>query len=235
MIDRMRRRILAVPAVLAAAAMLTGMEPVHAQSGAPARQDAPTADRWEATIQEFEAENRKTPPPQNAILFVGASLIRRWPLPEYFPGMPTINRGFGGSQLADLLRYTDRIVIPHKPRIIVFFGGDNDLNAGVSPERVADLFGQIVQKFRTALPQTKLVFIPPRPSLARWGHVDKIRKAIALMKPIAERNNVAFLDISAQIIGEDGKPRPELFVEDGLHYTPEGYRMQTAAVRPHLN
>jgi lysophospholipase L1-like esterase len=220
--------------LLAVGAGCVGSTPSFAQAPG-ARNPAQNVDRWEPAIREFEAQDRLNPPPKNAILFVGASLIRRWPLAEYFPNMPTINRGFGGSQLADLLRYADQIVVPYNPRVIVFFGGDNDLNAGVSPQRVADLFAQIVQKFRTALPQTKLVFIPPRPSLARWGHVEKIRTASRLMKAYADRNNVAFVDISDQIIGEDAKPRPELFVEDGLHYTPEGYRIQTAAVRPHLN
>jgi hypothetical protein len=88
-------------------------------------------DRWEATIKKFEDADKVTPPPQNAIVFVGASSIVRWNLPGSFPelGPRAINRGFGGSLAADSTRYAERIVIPYKPRIVVFYAGDNDVEA----------------------------------------------------------------------------------------------------------
>ena len=33
-----------------------------------------------------------------------------------------------------------------------------------------------------------------------------------------------FLDITASMLGPDGTPRPELFVKDGLHLSPAGYK-----------
>ncbi len=33
---------------------------------------------------------------------------------------------------------------------------------------------------------------------------------------------------------KDGTPKPELFVEDGLHMTPAGYTIWTAILAPHL-
>jgi lysophospholipase L1-like esterase len=36
------------------------------------------------------------------------------------------------------------------------------------------------------------------------------------------------------MIGAKGEPKPEFFVEDGLHMTPEGYKAWTAMLRPHL-
>ena len=38
------------------------------------------------------------------------------------------------------------------------------------------------------------------------------------------------MDVFTPMLGADGKPRPELFVEDGLHLTPEGYALWTRAL-----
>src|SRR5687768_18355833 len=92
---------------------------------------------FEKEIAAFEAADAKKPPPQGAVLFVGSSSIRLWKLADSFPGMHSINRGFGGSQLADSVYYAERIVIKHKPRTVVVYAGDNDLAGGKTPEQVA--------------------------------------------------------------------------------------------------
>ena len=46
------------------------------------------------------------------MLFVGSSSIRFWEtLARDFKGTAVINRGFGGSRIADVTRYADRVVI----------------------------------------------------------------------------------------------------------------------------
>src|SRR5262245_5535919 len=77
-------------------------------------------DRFEKDIVAFEMADRKSPPPKGAILFVGDSQFTRWKsIQEDLKGYTVINRGFGGSKMSDLLHYTDRIVIPYRPRLIV--------------------------------------------------------------------------------------------------------------------
>jgi len=80
-------------------------------------------DRWEPTIQRFEAQDRRQPPSKDGILFIGSSSIVGWNLDEHFPDLPTINRGFGGSQIADSVHFANRIVLPYRPKIIVFYAG----------------------------------------------------------------------------------------------------------------
>jgi lysophospholipase L1-like esterase len=48
----------------------------------------------------------------------------------------------------------------------------------------------------------------------------------------AKHPNLAFMDIEQQMLGADGKPNPALLVEDGLHMTPAGYKIWTAALKP---
>src|SRR5262245_28137635 len=194
-------------------------------------------DRCEPAIKNFEEADKLSPPPQNAIVFIGASSIVRWNLKESFPelGAQAINRGFGGSLAADSTRYADRIVIPYKPRMVVFYAGDNDVEANHTPKQIADDFTAFERKVHAALPQTQIVFISIKPSIRRFPWIEQIKGANALVKQYcATHPNLTFVDIVPQMLGADGKPRKELLVEDGLHMTPAGYKIWNDALRPIL-
>ena len=69
------------------------------------------SSNWENAIAACEASDRTNPPPKNAIGFVGNSTIVRWKsLAEDFSGLPVVNHGFGGSQLADSVNFAGRTV-----------------------------------------------------------------------------------------------------------------------------
>jgi lysophospholipase L1-like esterase len=201
---------------------------------------AATADRfaqWEADVRGFEDEDRRNPPPTGAVLFYGSSSIRFWEsLARDFPDQRVINRGFGGSQMDDALHFVDRIVLPYRPRVIVLYEGDNDLAAGRTPAAIVADYRAFVDTVRHRLPETRVVFVAIKPSLARWNLVDRIRETNALVQRYVERDpaHLAYADVFTPMLGTDGRPRPELFREDGLHMTPQGYALWTEVVRPLL-
>jgi lysophospholipase L1-like esterase len=192
------------------------------------------SERWEPHIRTFEAADRANPPPKDAILFIGSSGIVLWKtLAEDFPEAKVINRGFGGSEIADSTYYADRIVFPYRPRMIVFRAGVNDIAAGKTPEQVFADFKAFVSTVRAKLPNTPIVFLALNPSIARWGNFAKETKANQLIKAYIEsEKNLVFADIATPMLGPDGKPRPELYAEDKLHNSPAGYKLWTAVVRP---
>jgi lysophospholipase L1-like esterase len=193
-------------------------------------------DPWESSIAQFEETDKVAPPPRNAIVFIGASSIARWNLAASFPefGPQAINRGFGGSLAADSTRYAERIVIPYKPRIVVFYAGDNDVASNHTPEQIAGDFAAFEKKVHAALPSTQIIFISIKPSTRRWPWIEQIKRANALVRRYcATRAHLAFVDIVPQMIGADGKPKKEL-LEDGLHMTPAGYKIWNDAIRPLL-
>ena len=194
-------------------------------------------ESWEADIKKFEAGDKQAPPPQNGIVFVGSSSIVRWDLTKYFPefGPNAINRGFGGSVAADAVYYADRIVTSYKPRIVVYYSGDNDVESPITPEQIANAFIEFERKVHKALPNTRIVYISIKPSLRRWAFQDKMTQANAMVKGhIGTRRDITYLDVVRPMLGTDGKPKPELFVQDGLHMTPAGYDIWTAALKPLL-
>ncbi len=191
--------------------------------------------RWEKTIQGFEQRDREQAPPNGEIVFVGSSSIRFWDTDEYFPDLKVINRGFGGSQVADSVAYAHRIVIPYAPRIVVLYAGDNDIAGRKSADDVLRDTKEFIRIVHEALPDARIGYVAIKPSLARWKLVEEMRAANAKIKAFTEKDErLFFVDIDTPMLGEDGKPRKELFVKDGLHLSPEGYELWTGIIRPQL-
>ena len=220
------------PAVVFASIAILATLPAAAQ---------PASERWAPAIAAFEAQDREQPPQPGGAMFLGSSSIRFWDLERWFPasrfpGLRATNRGFGGSQIADSLRYLDRIVWPHRPSTIVFYAGDNDIAAGKSAQAVAADFAELSRRVWAKLPEARLIYVAIKPSLARWQLAPEMRSANALIEASAEGEpRLTFLDIDAPMIGDDGRPRPELFVADGLHLSDDGYRLWTDLLAPHFD
>jgi lysophospholipase L1-like esterase len=189
-------------------------------------------NRFEPEIRKFEEADRSAPPPRGAVVFIGSSSIRRWDtLAQDFPGVPVLNRGFGGSEASDVVRYAKRILIPSRPAKVVFYAGDNDLARGKTPAQIAADVRQLWQVVGDELPETRMAIISVKPSFARWALVTKTRETNELLRRFAESDpRLTFVDVFTPMLGPDGKPIPEHFVEDGLHLTPAGYRVWTAAL-----
>lgn len=192
--------------------------------------------RWEEEVAAFEAADRSGPPPKGAALFVGSSTIRLWKtLERDFPDHKVINRGFGGSEIRDATHFADRLIFPHRPKQIFLRAGGNDIHAGRLPKEVAADFAEFVRTVHARLPEAEIVYIAVSPAPARWGESDKYRALNKRIRKMAlDMPRVSFVDAYDVSLDADGKARPELFVADGLHFSPEGYKRLTESVRPFL-
>ena len=197
---------------------------------------AEKANPFEKDIRAFEAGDKTNPPPQNAILFIGSSSIRMWKtLAQDFPEHRVINRGFGGSQIADSVFFAERIVIPYAPRTIVFYAGGNDINAGKSAEIVFDDFKHFVSKVREKLPATHIVYISIAPNPARWSQIERVREANRLIRQYTQSEpRLSFIDVHPSMLGADGQPKPDIYLADKLHMNEKGYAIWTRLVGEHL-
>jgi lysophospholipase L1-like esterase len=191
--------------------------------------------RWEAEIAKFEAEDMKSPPHADPIVFVGSSSIRLWKAADAFSDLPVINRGFGGSDIPAVTHFLPRIVTKYRPRAVVFYSGDNDIAAGRSGERVARDFDEFVQRVRKELPDAKLIVIGIKPSIKRWAMIEQMRDANRRIRAtIQSTPGVVFIDVEPDMLGADGNPRAELFRDDGLHMNEQGYEVWNRLITPHI-
>ena len=216
--------------------MMLVLASVFAVTLEPSAQAPIDPNRYEATIQKFEAADKANPPVKGGIVFIGASSFARWAnLAESFPDHRVVNRGFGGSELSEAVKYAPRVVVPHAPRIVVLYAGENDLNRGLTPDAIAADFDTFSKLIHTSLPSTRIVVIGLKPSLLRWKLRDGMQQTNTLISTrCAADRQCTYVDPWPSMIGADGTPKPELFVADGLHLTPEGYKVWTQMLRPHL-
>jgi lysophospholipase L1-like esterase len=198
-------------------------------------QTNPPAVKWRSELAAFAESDRTNPPPHGAILFLGSSSFAKWKtLPDYFPGKQVINRGFGGSEIADSVALADKLVFPYEPRIIVFYAGDNDLALGKSPKQVVADYRAFVKKVHRRLPKTFIAYVSIKASILRWKLRDKIVAVNEKIKAMKDKD-LRFIDIYPLMLGPDGKPNPELLLADGLHPSAKCYQIWADAIKPYLD
>jgi lysophospholipase L1-like esterase len=193
-------------------------------------------NKWENDIKTFEAWDAKNSFPKDAVLFAGSSSIRMWDTAKLFAEYPVINRGFGGSQISDMNLYVERIVLPYKPKVIVFYCGVNDIvGGGKAPEQVVADFKQFLATVHAALPETPVIFLSIRLGPAWWPHHPRTDRVNASVRELADKlDYLHYADVTTGMMGADGTPEPSLFLDDKIHLTSEGNAKWADLLRPTL-
>lgn len=176
---------------------------------------------FEKEIVAYEKQDSLALPAKGQILFIGSSSFRLWKTftrdMQDLP--PSINRGFGGSTLADALYYFDRMVVKYQPKWVIMYEGDNDLAKGKTPELIAAEYDEFKARLAKQVPGAKLVFVAARPSLARTSLVDKQRALNALI----QSKGAYYIDMHSPFFLPDGSLMTDIFVADRLHLNEKGY------------
>lgn len=192
--------------------------------------------RFSEEINKFKSADSLKKPKPRSVLFVGSSSIGGWKtLTSDFRELDVLNRGFGGSHMSDLVYYMDDIVLPYHPNAILVYEGDNDIAAGKTPERILADYNIFLSRVLEKWPEKPIFFISIKPSLARIEHMENMAKANALIKTRSdELENLYYIDVFNAMLGEDGTPRKDIFIEDGLHMNEVGYALWTEIIREEL-
>ncbi|MGY5865933.1 MAG: SGNH/GDSL hydrolase family protein [Candidatus Thorarchaeota archaeon] len=196
---------------------------------------------WERQIEAYERQDQQQELPKNIILFTGSSSIRYWKtLQEDMAPHQVLNRGFGGSRINDVNHYTDRIVFPYNPKMIVFYAGENDLSGLFftkkhSSEQVRDDFRNFCEKVHATLPDIPIYFISIKPPKRRKNLWPEMQEANNLVKEYCSSEELlSYIDIVPPMLDEEGNPRADLFRWDGIHMNELGYEIWTSIVKPIL-
>ncbi len=175
---------------------------------------------FEKEISAYEKKFAENPPVENSTMFVGSSTWTLWDkqLEEDFAELKAVNVGFGGATIPDLLRAADRIVIPHKPKRILFFCGGNDVARKMEPDVVFGNFKKYLAKIWAADPRCEVYYVSVSHAPVRkadWPDSDRVNDDI---EKLAEKlDGLYFVDIRPAMNDENGEIREDLFEPDRLH------------------
>ena len=189
--------------------------------------------------QEVKRLINGTPPnsaSQQKIIFIGSSIFRLWKtLASDMSPLPIINQAFGGSRTWEVLYYSDQLIIPYQPKIIVYYCGSNDLHAGLDAQGITHRFQIFFTYLQSHLPKTKVFFVSINKSpqkQEKWHIIDAVNDAIS---QYAQANpNLEFIDLNPDLFDQAQQPRLELFTGDSLHLKPLAYQKFTAIIKPIL-
>ena len=192
-------------------------------------------NKFEPEIRRFDSLLLTELEPKGGIVFAGSSSIRKWDsLVQDMEPLPVVNRGFGGAIIKQVTHQSTRMIVPLRPKLIVFYCGENDIANDVYPaEMPLTDFKAFTRSMRQKLPGTGILFISLKPSPLRWKYWAKFQATNRLVKDyIQTQDRMWYADVSVPMLNEKGLPRPELFASDSLHMSPAGYALWKRVLKP---
>ena len=189
-------------------------------------------------IAHFAVTDRDHPAPERPIVFVGSSSIRFWnTLQKDMAPLPVLNRGFGGAQLSHVIHFVDRTVIRYRPRAVVLYAGDNDLDerTGKTAEDVVRDFRTFVSTVQAAVPDVRIYYLSIKPSRLRWSDWPRQQKANAEISALCAGDpRLGYIDIATSMLAAGEPPPRSFFRFDGLHLSAKGYALWAGIIKSRL-
>lgn len=172
---------------------------------------------------------------KETIVFTGSSSVRIWKdLQEKFPQHHIVNSGFGGSQAADLLAYSDQLILHYRPKKVFIYEGDNDIASGKKTKEIIAHTGEIISRIVAQNPSAQIVLIAAKPSIARWNLKRKYKKLNRSFQKMGSREKqIQYADVWKPML-DKRKVKQDIFLDDGLHMNAKGYEIWYQVIKPFL-
>lgn len=187
--------------------------------------NAQDPNRFKNEVDELVGKEYNFNNDKKLVVFTGSSSIRMWKdVQSYFPNYDVINNGFGGSQFSDLLYFYNEMIVKPAPEILFIYEGDNDLAENKKPNKIIKEAKELAGKIEKDLPETRIVFISPKPSISRIKLKNSYITFNKKLKKFCKKNsNLEFADVWYPMLDKNGNVFKNVFIEDGLHMNKKGY------------
>lgn len=192
--------------------------------------------RYDKDIQAMRDKDKSITEFKCDALFAGSSSVTFWStLDEDFPGMSTVNRGYGGATIRDILYNYASVFGKYQPSNIVFYC-DNDVcgdrQHDVTMGEWFDLYRTIFTKLHADYPDAHIYALSIKYSESRVRLRDTQKLMNTLLSEYCKHNDwISFVDVSTPLLLPDGNPDNRLFEKDHLHVTREAYKIWAEQIK----
>lgn len=197
----------------------------------------PDPERWASEMYGFNLEDEIIGPSSNGIVATGSSSMRFWDhrIHEDLAPLTIISRGFGGSNMNDVLHHIDTLILKHNPRAVMIYEGDNDVADGVPVKTILSTYEKVIDKIQAHRADTRIYLLSVKPSIARADMWPAMQAVNAGMQSIShDDKQVFYIDVAMPMFDANGELPKHLFVNDMLHMNQTGYDIWKATVAPIL-
>ena len=181
------------------------------------------------------------------VYFEGDSITRRWGTSDAayakylanwnsnFFGWNAGNFGWGADQLQNIIwRLENGELDGVNPKVIVFLGGINNINARMSDEQIAGVergIKKILDICQEKAPNATIILTAVFPGKSASATIYRIDADIA---KFADGKKIRFLNVNDKLADENGQPHPGMLNSDGLHPDTPGYQVWADGLKPIL-
>lgn len=176
-------------------------------------------------------------------VFFGDSLTEFYDTDTAFPSFPSYNRGISGDTTSGMLNRLDNNLLALKPSRVIFLGGANDINRGVTPDEVISNIREILTRIKTSVPDCEIYVesmypVNPYTHPIYLNSVDNrknedILAINAALEPLCAELGCTYINVHDKLTDEDGNLRADITM-DGLHVNEDGYAIVTAVLSEYL-
>jgi lysophospholipase L1-like esterase len=190
----------------------------------------------EKRIAEFEKENAGL----KNVVFLGDSLTEGFKLDEYFPGLPSVNRGIVADHIGvqgkpGLIQRLDVSVFDCNPSIVVLMIGVNDIGDDDHDiDTMVAGYSRLIEKVQSHDSGIEVIVQSCLPAGRKYARLNPtIEEFNTRIKKIADEYGCAYVDLYPLFTDEKGELKDEL-TREGLHLKKEGYDIWAAELRKYL-
>jgi len=162
-----------------------------------------------------------------SVVFLGDSITAGGPWDRLFPTTPLRNRGVNADQSSGVRERSGAIAAARPGKIFLLIG-TNDLHRGHSIDAIASRVAATLTTIQSRSPWTRVYLqsVLPRAGVAP-ARVLALNRAL---HDVALRGGADWIDLYPAFLDSAGRSiRPDL-TSDGLHLSPEGYRVWRDAI-----
>jgi lysophospholipase L1-like esterase len=188
--------------------------------------------RYETDIKELVARGGK----KEVTVFYGSSTFTFWgheKLKRDMSPIEVVNCGFGGSTAHDAAHWYEKVVKPLRPKLLVWYEGDNDIALEYSSDEVLEITANLFDKIKSDFPKIRILIVSVKKSIARkelWRRIDELNSK--MLEYANSKGYLSFVDINEIAFNEEGSAKTDIYIEDKLHFNEKGYELLTALIKP---
>jgi lysophospholipase L1-like esterase len=175
----------------------------------------------------------------STIVFLGNSLIEHFNLSQ-FNNPHIVNRGISGDFTEGVITRMDGIITRHPKKIFLEIG-INDLIEKIALKTIGNNYEIILEKIIKVSPKTQIFIHSLLPTKLHGSIItsanninQRVMEFNNMLLNLSEKYHCTYIDTWSHFATKDNSMNPSL-TDDGIHLTPEGYKIWVAVIKNLVN